>query len=242
MNTWRCSSEHLLHHRSSHCQFHLSTGLCLISIQFHVTFPPLNHVYYDLLRILAAYDFGATSQTSLDLSVWYNGTFNNQSSYNPPNIIRVARSLNMVSLITKLSIGLHSIGRRLCISCIFFLLEPSEADPQNCDHICLFLKSIVNATSPYADGFLILVVNAQAAEAFLRFLTGPTAQLPLLFIKDMPKASSKLRLDFSSLLGPLFYMWILGFLFPVSESKLLDHVSSDSLFFFFFFFLLESIQ
>lgn len=121
MNTWRCLTEDLLHHRSSHCQFHLSTGLYFNSVP--CDFPPLNHVYYDLLRILAAYDFGATSKTSLDLSVWYNGTFNNQSTYNPPNFIRVTRSLNMVSPIIKMSIGLHSIGRRLCISFMFFLLN-----------------------------------------------------------------------------------------------------------------------
>ena len=43
MNTCRCSNEHLLHHRSSHCQFHLSTGLYFNSVLCN--FPPWNHVY-----------------------------------------------------------------------------------------------------------------------------------------------------------------------------------------------------
>jgi hypothetical protein len=59
-------------------------------------------------------------------------------------------------------------------------------------------------------------VDVKASESFLSFKAGRLAQLPLLFVKEMPKPNSKLRFDFSSLLGPLFYMWILGFLFPVS--------------------------
>jgi ABC-type multidrug transport system ATPase subunit len=54
-----------------------------------------------------------------------------------------------------------------------------------------------------------------ASQAFLRFKLGPTASLPLLFTREMPKPETRLRLDFASLLGPLFYMWVLGFLFAV---------------------------
>lgn len=54
-----------------------------------------------------------------------------------------------------------------------------------------------------------------AAQAFLRYKAGPNTALPLLFVKEMPKEETTLRLDFSSLIGPLFYMWVLGFLFPV---------------------------
>lgn len=58
----------------------------------------------------------------------------------------------------------------------------------------------------------------QAAQAFLRWQV-PGASLPLLFVKDMPKPSTKLRLDFSSLLGPLFYMWVWQMLYPVSYGQ-----------------------
>jgi hypothetical protein len=50
-------------------------------------------------------------------------------------------------------------------------------------------------------------------------VSGSQASMPLLFLKDVPKQSSKLRLDFSSLLGPVFYMWIINLLFPVRKSS-----------------------
>ena len=59
----------------------------------------------------------------------------------------------------------------------------------------------------------------QAAQAFLRWQR-PGASLPLLFVKDMPKPGTRLRLDFSSLLGPLFYMWVWQMLYPVLLASL----------------------
>ncbi|KAJ7541144.1 hypothetical protein O6H91_10G048600 [Diphasiastrum complanatum] len=59
-----------------------------------------------------------------------------------------------------------------------------------------------------------------AVQAFLRLIKGPTAELPLWFIKEMPKPETKLRLDFSSLLGPLFFMWVIQLLFPVILTSL----------------------
>jgi hypothetical protein len=50
-------------------------------------------------------------------------------------------------------------------------------------------------------------------------VSGSQASMPLLFLKDVPKQSSKLSLDFSSLLGPVFYMWIINLLFPVRKSS-----------------------
>ena len=37
---------------------------------------------------------------------------------------------------------------------------------------------------------------------------------PQLYMKETPKGATKLRLDFSSLLGPLFFLWVLGLPFP----------------------------
>ncbi|CAI5987496.1 unnamed protein product [Closterium sp. NIES-65] len=50
--------------------------------------------------------------------------------------------------------------------------------------------------------------------------TAPTpavapAEIPLLFVKDFPKVETTLGVDFVSLLGPLFYMWVLQLLLPV---------------------------
>ncbi|KAL7098745.1 hypothetical protein ACP275_09G037100 [Erythranthe tilingii] len=54
-----------------------------------------------------------------------------------------------------------------------------------------------------------------ASNAYLQFLLGPTTEILFEFVKEMPKHETKLRLDFSSLLGPLFFTWVIMQLFPV---------------------------
>jgi len=56
----------------------------------------------------------------------------------------------------------------------------------------------------------------QGTSAFLKTFYGDEVEVPLLYVKDFPKDQSELKLDFSLLLGPLFYMWILQLLYPVS--------------------------
>ena len=48
-----------------------------------------------------------------------------------------------------------------------------------------------------------------AANAFLKQQVGPGYSARLVGVKDMPRVASRLSLDFSSLLGPLFSMWLL---------------------------------
>ena len=48
-----------------------------------------------------------------------------------------------------------------------------------------------------------------AANAFLKQQAGPGYSARLVGVKDMPRVASRLSLDFSSLLGPLFSMWLL---------------------------------
>jgi hypothetical protein len=43
-----------------------------------------------------------------------------------------------------------------------------------------------------------------ASNAYLQFLKGIDVKMPLEFVKEMPKPATKLRLDFSSIIGPLF--------------------------------------
>lgn len=45
--------------------------------------------------------------------------------------------------------------------------------------------------------------------------------MELEFVKEMPKPATKNELDFSSLLGALFFTWIVQLLFPVSALLLL---------------------
>ncbi|KAL8042210.1 hypothetical protein ABFX02_09G035400 [Erythranthe guttata] len=59
-----------------------------------------------------------------------------------------------------------------------------------------------------------------ASNAYLQFLLGPTTKMLFEFVKEMPKSGTKLRLDFSSLLGPLFFTWVIVQLFPVVLTSL----------------------
>jgi len=36
------------------------------------------------------------------------------------------------------------------------------------------------------------------------------------YVKEMPKPETSLRLDIASLIGPLFFTWVILLLFPVS--------------------------
>ncbi|CAI9757523.1 unnamed protein product [Fraxinus pennsylvanica] len=58
------------------------------------------------------------------------------------------------------------------------------------------------------------------SNAYLQFLLGPSVQMLFEFVKEMPKPETKLRLDFSSLLGPLFFSWVIFQLFPVVLTSL----------------------
>ncbi|MFS7912341.1 putative ABC-type sulfate transporter [Helianthus anomalus] len=53
------------------------------------------------------------------------------------------------------------------------------------------------------------------SNAFLQFLVGPSTQMLFDFVKEMPKPETEIRLDFSSLLGPLFFTWVILQLFPI---------------------------
>ncbi|XP_057806409.1 ABC transporter A family member 7-like isoform X1 [Salvia miltiorrhiza] len=59
-----------------------------------------------------------------------------------------------------------------------------------------------------------------ASNAYLQFLLGPATKLLFEFVKEMPKPETKLRLDFSSLLGTLFFTWVIVQLFPVILTSL----------------------
>ncbi|TXG50445.1 hypothetical protein EZV62_022969 [Acer yangbiense] len=54
-----------------------------------------------------------------------------------------------------------------------------------------------------------------ASNAYLQFLRGPGTQMLFEFVKEMPKTYTELRLDISSLLGALFFSWVVLQLYPV---------------------------
>ena len=60
--------------------------------------------------------------------------------------------------------------------------------------------------------------SPQATNAFIKTFFGSSLDIPVLFVTDFPKPDTGLSLDFASVLGPLFYMWVLQLLFPVSAT------------------------
>lgn len=49
------------------------------------------------------------------------------------------------------------------------------------------------------------------------------------FVKEMPKPETTLRVDFASLLGPLFFTWVISQLFPVSQYVLFNRNGTCSI-------------
>lgn len=56
----------------------------------------------------------------------------------------------------------------------------------------------------------------QASTAYLKFLRGPNVEMCLEYLKEMPKAAMKIRLDLTTLLDALFFTWTVQLLLPVS--------------------------
>ncbi|KAK1298425.1 ABC transporter A family member 8 [Acorus calamus] len=101
-------------------------------------------------EIVTAYDFLNTNENSLNMIIWYNATYKNDSGNVPTALVRVPRSLNMVS------------------------------------------------------------------NAYLQFLKGANVKMQLEYVKEMPQPGKKLSLDFASLLGALFFKWVIELLFPIA--------------------------
>ncbi|KAF3781959.1 hypothetical protein EJ110_NYTH21079 [Nymphaea thermarum] len=60
----------------------------------------------------------------------------------------------------------------------------------------------------------------QASNAYIQFLKGAGVKIPLEFVEEMPKSATQPKLSFSSLLGGLFFSWVLELLFPVMVTYL----------------------
>ncbi|XP_010550619.1 PREDICTED: ABC transporter A family member 8 isoform X2 [Tarenaya hassleriana] len=97
----------------------------------------------------AAFDFQNTDMNNLNVNVWYNTTYKNDTGGRPIVLIRVPRLVNL------------------------------------------------------------------ASNAYLEFLRGAETKILLEFVKEMPKPETKLSLDIASLVGPLFFTWVILLLFPV---------------------------
>ena len=56
----------------------------------------------------------------------------------------------------------------------------------------------------------------QISNAYLQFLRGPGTKILFEFVKEMPKSETSIRIEIATLLGSLFYTWVVLQLFPVS--------------------------
>ena len=56
----------------------------------------------------------------------------------------------------------------------------------------------------------------QATNAYVKAMVSSNASVPLLFIKNFPRPSVKFYIELTVFVGPLFYVWILQLLLPVS--------------------------
>ncbi|ESQ45797.1 hypothetical protein EUTSA_v10011038mg [Eutrema salsugineum] len=52
------------------------------------------------------------------------------------------------------------------------------------------------------------------SNAYLQYLQGPGTRISFEFVKEMPKQETKLRLDLASLIGPVFFTWVILLLLP----------------------------
>ncbi|VVB04509.1 unnamed protein product [Arabis nemorensis] len=97
----------------------------------------------------AAFDFQNTNGNNLNVCVWYNSSYKNDTAVRPMALIRVPRLVNL------------------------------------------------------------------ASNAYLEFLKGFETKILFEYMKEMPKPETKLSLDIASLIGPLFFTWVILLLFPV---------------------------
>ncbi|CAL5374698.1 unnamed protein product [Camellia sinensis] len=59
-----------------------------------------------------------------------------------------------------------------------------------------------------------------ASNAYLQFLLGPATEMLFEFVKEMPKPETQVKIDLASVLGPLFFTWVILQLFPVILTSL----------------------
>jgi hypothetical protein len=73
----------------------------------------------------------------------------------------------------------------------------------------------------------IVLFFLQASNAYINFFGGSGVKILLEYVKDMPKVGTKLKFEIASVLGAVFFTWIIELLFPVSLRHDLMYVSSQ---------------
>ncbi|XP_047156067.1 ABC transporter A family member 7-like isoform X3 [Vigna umbellata] len=105
-------------------------------------------------EIVSAFDFLNSNGNRYNVGIWYNSTYHQDTEYTANALLRVPRSVNLIS------------------------------------------------------------------NSYLQFLLGPGTKIIFEFVKEMPKPETIFRLDISSIVGPLFFTWVILQLFPVILTSL----------------------
>jgi hypothetical protein len=59
------------------------------------------------------------------------------------------------------------------------------------------------------------LTSLQVSNAYLQLVQGSGVKMLLDFTKEMPKQATHVTINFSAVLGPLFFQWVVVLLFPV---------------------------
>ncbi|EOA15012.1 hypothetical protein CARUB_v10028362mg [Capsella rubella] len=98
-------------------------------------------------------------------------------------------------------------------------------DLLNTDRNNLDVTIWYNTTDSDADSSSVSLVRVPrllnlVSNAYLKFLKGPGTRILFEFVKEVPKHGTKHIQDIASLIGPLFFTWVLLLLFPVILTSL----------------------
>lgn len=99
---------------------------------------------------------------------------------------------------------------------IFFIIgkiiSPFLLEVQYYSYMEILLIMIYTLIFPQITYYLTCV---QVSNAYLQLVQGSGFKMLLDFTKEMPKQATRLTFDFSAVVGPLFFEWVVVLLFPV---------------------------
>lgn len=93
-----------------------------------------------------------------------------------------------------------------------------NSNDKNLDVVISYNSTFNGGTTLYNSGPRISRVTRSInviSNAFLQFSRGNDVKVLFEYVKEMPKADTKIKLDVSSVLGTLFFVWILVLPFPI---------------------------
>ncbi|MCH94618.1 ABC transporter A family member 7-like, partial [Trifolium medium] len=80
-------------------------------------------------------------------------------------------------------------------------------------NVTVWYKSIYKGVTNFGPTALLRFPRS-ISNAYLQFLLGPGTKMLFEFVKEMPKSETPIRIEIASLLGGLFYTWVILQLFP----------------------------